>query len=348
MSILVTGGCGYIGSHTVLRLLEEGQDVIVVDNLVNSHKDIIDRINAICGNNAELYIFDICNAEDLRNLFQRCRNEKRDINTVIHFAGLKSVGESTKIPLEYYCNNLISSLNLYKVMDEFNCHHLIFSSSAAVYGIPSSIPVSESDPVGRVTNAYARTKLMIEGVLQDLYRADPRWNIAILRYFNPVGAHPSGIIGENPEGIPNNLVPYICKVAAGELEYVHVFGADYPTPDGTGVRDYIHVMDLAEGHLAALWKSRSSPGLHIWNLGTGQGYSVLELIHAFEKVCGFPIPYKIDKRRPGDVAICCADISKAERELGWRCRYSLEAMMRDAWNWQKHSLIDYSASDKRG
>jgi len=341
MSILVTGGCGYIGSHTVLRLLEEGQDVIVVDNLVNSYEESLLRVAHICGRKAEFHNLDVCDEQGLRILFQMYREQGRSIDAVIHFAGLKAVGESTKIPLAYYRNNLISTLALVKVMEEFGCRRLVFSSSATVYGNPRKLPITEDAPTGGVTNAYGRSKLIIEEMLQDIHAADSAWNIALLRYFNPVGAHESGLIGEDPQGIPNNLVPYISKVAAGTLEKVSVFGGDYPTPDGTGVRDYIHVMDLAEGHLAALKKLTSDPGLCIYNLGTGQGYSVLEMVHAFEKACGHDIPYAITARRPGDIAACCADASKAWRELGWKTTRSLDEMMRDSWNWQKNNPNGY-------
>jgi len=342
MSILVTGGCGYIGSHTVLRLLETGYDVIVVDNLVNSHEEALNRVSSICGRKAEFHQLDVCQDGDLRALFQDYRDKGRPIEAAIHFAGLKAVGESTKLPLTYYRNNLISTLSLVQVMEEFNCRRLVFSSSATVYGVPEKLPLTEESPTGGVTNPYGRTKSMIEDILRDIHNADPAWNIALLRYFNPVGAHESGLIGEDPQGIPNNLVPFISKVAAGTLECVSVYGGDYPTPDGTGVRDYIHVMDLAEGHLAALRKLAEHPGLCVYNLGTGQGYSVLEMIHAFEKACGHPIPYVITERRPGDIATCCADASKAERELGWKAQHSLDEMMRDSWNWQKNNPKGYA------
>jgi len=341
MSILVTGGCGYIGSHTVLRLLEEGQDVIVADNLVNSHEDSLQRVAQICGRQAEFHKLDVCDEESLRALFQTCRDLGRPIEAAIHFAGLKAVGESTRIPLTYYRNNLISTLSLLKVMEEFDCKRLVFSSSATVYGNPAKLPITEDMPSGGVTNAYGRSKLIIEKMLQDICTADPTWDVALLRYFNPVGAHESGLIGEAPQGIPNNLVPYISRVAAGTLEKVSVYGGDYPTPDGTGVRDYIHVMDLAEGHLAALTKLTEHLGLCIYNLGTGQGYSVLEMIRAFEKACGHAIPYAITERRPGDIAACCADASKAWRELGWKTTRGLDEMMRDSWNWQKKNPMGY-------
>lgn len=343
MSILVTGGCGYIGSHTVLRLLECGEDVIVVDNLVNSHVMALQRVARICGKAPAFHQLDVCDGAALRAVFQEYAGAGRGITSVIHFAGLKAVGESVRIPLEYYRNNLVSTLTLVETMRDYSCTCLVFSSSATVYGTPARIPITEDCPVGGLTNPYGRTKLMIEEILRDMQRADSRWDIALLRYFNPVGAHPSGEIGEDPQGIPNNLVPYISKVAAGSLKEISVFGNDYPTPDGTGVRDYIHVMDLAEGHLAALRKLRENPGLCVYNLGTGQGYSVLDMIHAFEKACGHSLPYRIAPRRPGDIPVCCADPAKAERELGWKARYTLEDMMRDAWNWQSRNPYGYTA-----
>ena len=341
MSIILTGGCGYIGSHTALCLLEEGYDVIVIDNLVNSQEESLKRVAQICGRRAEFHRLDVRDEQALRILFQMCREQDRAVEAVIHFAALKSVNESTRIPLSYYHNNVINTLTLVKVMEEFGCRRLIFSSSATVYGVPEKLPITEETPTGEVTNAYGRSKLIIEEMLKDIYAADPSWNISLLRYFNPVGAHKSGLIGENPLGIPNNLVPYISRVATGTLEKVFVFGCDYPTPDGTGVRDYIHVMDLAEGHLAALKKLDKHHGLCIYNLGTGQGYSVLEIIHAFEKACGHNIPYTITERRPGDIASCCADASKALRELGWKTKRGLEEMMRDSWNWQKNNPYGY-------
>lgn len=341
MSILVTGGCGYIGSHTVLRLLESGEEVIVADNLVNSHVVALERVARLCGRQPAFHQLDVCDGDALRALFQQYADAGSAIEAVIHFAGLKAVGESVRIPLEYYRNNIVSTLTLISVMQAFSCKRVVFSSSATVYGTPASIPITEECPVGGITNPYGRTKLMIEEILRDVYGADDCWDIALLRYFNPVGAHPSGQIGEDPQGIPNNLVPYISKVASGALREISVFGNDYPTPDGTGVRDYIHVMDLAEGHLAALRKLREHPGLCIYNLGTGRGYSVLEMIHAFEKACGHRLPYRIAPRRSGDIAICCADPAKAERELGWKARYTLEDMMRDAWNWQSRNPHGY-------
>jgi UDP-glucose 4-epimerase len=335
MSILVTGGCGFIGSHTVLVLLEAGYHVIVADNLINSYKTSLERVTQLTGKDILFYQIDVCNASELERIFQTQQDSGNAIDTVIHFAGLKSVGESTKLPLKYYSNNLSSTFSLLQVMEKFNCKSFIFSSSATVYGNPASVPITEDFPVGGVTNPYGRTKLMIEDILRDMYAADPTWDIALLRYFNPVGAHPSGLLGENPQGIPNNLVPYISQVASGVLQCVSVFGNDYPTSDGTGVRDYIHVMDLASGHLAALRKLQQHPGLCTYNLGTGQGYSVLEMIHAFEKACGQSIPYTIAPRRPGDIAACWADTAKAKRELGWEASFGLDEMMRDAWNWQK-------------
>lgn len=341
MSILLTGGCGYIGSHTALCLLQEGYDVIVIDNLVNSHEESLRRVAQICGRKAEFHKLDVRDEQALRILFQLHLEQGRPIEAVIHFAALKSVGESIKIPLSYYHNNLINTLTLVRVMEEFECRRLIFSSSATVYGTPEKLPITEETPTGRVTNAYGRSKLIIEEMLQDIYAADTSWDIILLRYFNPAGAHESGYIGEHPQGIPNNLVPYISMVAAGTLKKLSVFGNDYPTPDGTGIRDYIHVMDLAEGHLAALKKLDTHCGLRIYNLGTGHGYSVLEMIHAFEKACGHTIPYIVTERRHGDIASCYTDASKALRELGWKPKRGLEEMMRDSWNWQKNNPQGY-------
>lgn len=341
MPILITGGCGYIGSHTVLRLLEEGKDVIVVDNLSNSYEESLERVSQICGRDVAFHNMDVCDKDGLRALFQHYSDQGSPIEAVIHFAGFKAVGESARIPLAYYRNNLISTLTLISIMEEFNCRRLVFSSSATVYGDPVHIPITEDAPTGCVTNAYGRSKLIIEEMLQDIYAADPAWDMALLRYFNPVGAHESGLIGEDSRGIPNNLVPCIGKAASGIMDQVSVFGGDYPTPDGTAVRDYIHVMDLAEGHLATLKKLDDHPGLCIYNLGTGKGYSVLEMIHAFEKACGHSIPYTITERRPGDIAVCYADASKAYCELHWKTTRDIEEMMRDHWNWQRKNPHGY-------
>ncbi|MCR5623743.1 MAG: UDP-glucose 4-epimerase GalE, partial [Lachnospiraceae bacterium] len=300
MKVLVTGGAGFIGSHTCLVLLENGAEVVVVDNLVNSSKESLERVKKITGKDLKFYEVDMLSEKELDDIF-----EKENVDSVIHFAGLKAVGESCQIPLRYFDNNLKSTLNLLNSMKKHNVHNIVFSSSATVYGKPDSVPIREDFPLS-VSNPYGRTKLIIEDMLRDIYKADDTLNIALLRYFNPIGAHESGLIGEDPNGIPNNLVPYVAKVAAGKLECINVFGDDYDTPDGTGVRDYIHVMDLAEAHFAALKKLEENPGLVTYNLGTGIGYSVLDIIHAFEKACGKELPYKITARRPGDIDECYA------------------------------------------
>ena len=313
-NILVTGGAGFIGSHTVIELLNAGYNVIVLDNLVNSSRESLERVKKITGRSVKFYEDDLLDMEALQNIF-----EKENISSVIHFAGLKAVGESCEIPLAYFNNNITGTINLLVAMEKYNVKSLVFSSSATVYGKPESVPIREDFPLS-VSNPYGRTKLMIEDMLRDIYKADTSWDIALLRYFNPIGAHESGEIGESPNGIPNNLLPYVAKVATGELEAVNVFGDDYDTPDGTGVRDYIHVADLAEGHIKALEKLSTHPGLVTYNLGTGKGYSVLEIIHNFEKACGKEIPYKITERRPGDIDMCYADPEKAKKELGWEAR----------------------------
>lgn len=327
-NILVTGGAGFIGSHTVVELLNAGYGVVVIDNLANSNRESLERVKKITGKSVKFYQDDLLDIDALQNIF-----EKEDISSVIHFAGLKAVGESCKIPLSYFNNNITGTINLLMVMEKYNVKSLVFSSSATVYGKPESVPISEDFPLS-VSNPYGRTKLIIEDMLRDIYKADTSWNIALLRYFNPIGAHESGEIGENPNGIPNNLLPYVSKVAIGELETVNVFGNDYDTPDGTGVRDYIHVVDLAEGHIKALEKLTSNPGLVTYNLGTGKGYSVLEIIHNFEKACGKKIPYKITKRRPGDIDMCYANPEKARKELGWEAKRDIDRMCEDAWRWQ--------------
>ena len=327
-NILVTGGAGFIGSHTVIELLNAGYNVIVLDNLVNSSRESLERVKKITGKSVKFYEDDLLDMEALQNIF-----EKENISSVIHFAGLKAVGESCEIPLAYFNNNITGTINLLMAMEKYNVKSLVFSSSATVYGKPESVPIREDFPLS-VSNPYGRTKLIIEDMLRDIYKADASWDIALLRYFNPIGAHESGEIGESPNGIPNNLLPYVAKVAAGELEVVNVFGDDYDTPDGTGVRDYIHVMDLAEGHIKALEKLSLHPGLVTYNLGTGKGYSVLELIHNFEKACGKEIPYKITDRRPGDIDICYADPGKAKKELGWEAKRDIDKMCEDAWRWQ--------------
>ncbi len=329
MAILVTGGAGYIGSHTTIELLERGNEVVIVDNLVNSKLEALNRIRKISGKAFKFYQIDVCDKENLRKVFK-----ENNIECVIHFAGLKAVGESVSIPMEYYKNNLISTLSLVDVMKEFNVKNLIFSSSATVYGYQEIVPIKETASLS-ATNPYGRTKLFIEYMLKDLYKSDNSWNIALLRYFNPIGAHPSGLIGEDPNGIPNNLCPYITQVAIGKLPFLRIFGSDYDTKDGTGVRDYIHVCDLAHGHICAIDKLKSNPGLVIYNLGTGVGYSVLDILHAFNKAVGRELPYQIVERRPGDIAICYADPTKAYEEMGFKTTRTLEDMARDSWNWQK-------------
>ena len=337
MHILVTGGAGYIGSHTCVQLLEAGYEVTVIDNLANSSKESIKRVEEITGKKINFYEKDLLNKEDLRQIFK-----ENKFDAAIHFAGLKAVGESVALPLKYYQTNLISTLNLCEIMSEFGVKKLVFSSSATVYGKPKSVPIKEDFPLS-CTNPYGRTKLMIEEILRDLAVADSEWDIAILRYFNPVGAHPSGKIGEDPKDIPNNLLPYVAQTAIGKREYVHVFGNDYDTPDGTGVRDYIHVDDLANGHLCALRKISNPVGVVTYNLGTGNGYSVLDMIKAFSKACGHDVPYKIEARRPGDIDSCYADPSFAKAEIGFEATKNLEDMCRDAWNWQSQNPNGYNS-----
>lgn len=331
MSILVTGGAGYIGSHTTIELLEAGYEVIVVDNFSNSSSDVIRRIENITNKSVTVYSIDLLDKEALNDVFNQ-----HHISAVIHFAGFKAVGESVALPLKYYQNNILSTLNLCELMDKHDVYHLIFSSSATVYGIPQELPLTEESPLNTL-NPYGRTKLMTEEILGDLVIANPQWKIASLRYFNPVGAHPSGEIGEQPNGIPNNLMPYITQVASGTLEELKVFGGDYLTKDGTGVRDYIHVVDLAKGHLKALENIEKITGIEPFNLGTGQGYSVLEVIRAFEEASGTKINYKIVDRRPGDAAECYADPGKALDVLSWKAKYNLLEMCSDAWNWEMNS-----------
>ena len=326
MNILVTGGCGYIGSHTCCELLNKGHNVIIIDNLSNSKKEVVNYIKEITGHDVTLYIGDVCDKDLLRKIF----NENK-IDSVIHFAGYKAVGESVKLPLKYYRNNLDSTLSLCEVMSEFDCKNLVFSSSATVYGIPKKLPIKEDFPLS-TTNPYGTTKLMIERILKDLYTSDNTWHIALLRYFNPIGAHSSGLLGEDPNGIPNNLMPYIVKVATGELECLSIFGDDYDTKDGTGVRDYIHVVDLALGHIAAIEKIDKEPGVYTYNLGTGVGYSVLELVKTFSKVNNIIVNYKIAPRRPGDIAECYADTTKASDELHWHATKTIEDMCKDSYN----------------
>lgn len=336
--ILVTGGAGYIGSHAVLTLLEAGFQVVVLDNLCNSSVASLVRVARICGGKDLIFIEgDIRDAQLLDSLFAAHK-----ISVVLHFAGLKAVGESIQRPLEYYENNVAGSVRLCQAMARANVFRLVFSSSATVYGEPAQMPIREDFPTGVPTNPYGRSKLMVEEILADMTVSDPRWSIALLRYFNPVGAHSSGLIGEDPNGIPNNLLPYISQVAVGRLKELAVFGGDYPTQDGTGVRDYIHVVDLADGHLKALQAIKCRSGLHVWNLGTGKGYSVLEMLRAFEKASGRTIPFQVVPRRPGDIAECWADSSKAERELGWKARRSLADMMADTWRWQSNNPQGYA------
>ncbi|WJQ00215.1 UDP-glucose 4-epimerase GalE [Geobacillus stearothermophilus] len=335
MTILVTGGAGYIGSHTCVELLNAGYDIVVVDSFCNSKAEALKRVSEITGKEFPIYNVDLLQKEELETVFS-----EHEIEAVIHFAGLKAVGESVAIPLRYYHNNITGTLMLCEVMQAYGVKKMVFSSSATVYGIPERVPISEDFPL-KATNPYGRTKLMIEEILRDLYASDNSWSIALLRYFNPIGAHPSGRIGEDPNGIPNNLMPYITQVAVGKLKELYVFGNDYPTVDGTGVRDYIHVVDLAIGHVKALEKVMNTTGVEAYNLGTGRGYSVLELISAFEKVTGIKIPYKIVGRRPGDVAICYADPTKAKEELGWVATRGIEEMCRDAWRWQSNNPNGY-------
>ncbi|AMB85443.1 UDP-glucose 4-epimerase [Pseudomonas agarici] len=327
--VLVTGGAGYIGSHTTLALLESEYDVIVLDNLCNSSQESLRRVELLCGKSPEFIHGDVRDQALLDNLFA-----SHQINAVLHFAGLKSVGESVREPLDYYDNNVAGSLTLCQAMAHAGVFRLVFSSSATVYGEPTQMPISEDFPTGVPTNPYGRSKLMVEELLQDLAKSEPRWSIALLRYFNPVGAHPSGMIGEAPNGLPNNLLPYVSQVAIGKLKQLSVFGADYPTQDGTGVRDYIHVQDLAEGHLSALAAIVQKTGVNIWNLGTGVGYSVLEMIQAFEQASGRVISYQVVERRPGDIAECWADPKKAAHELNWKAKRGLQEMMTDTWRWQ--------------
>jgi len=333
--ILVTGGAGYIGSHTVVQLLEHGHDVLIFDNFSNSSPAVLERIKTITGRAPGLIRGDIRDAESLRHAFSEF-----PISAVIHFAGLKAVGESVEQPLRYYDNNVVGSLRLFEAMAAANVNQLVFSSSATVYGDPASVPIREDFPLS-ATNPYGRSKLMIEEMLRDIAHAQPAWKIALLRYFNPVGAHPSGSIGEDPQGIPNNLLPYIAQVAVGRRTELNVFGNDYPTPDGTGVRDYIHVLDLAAGHLAALNALKSNTGVLTVNLGTGCGYSVLEVIQAFEKASGRPVPYRIAPRRPGDIASCYADPSHAKALLGFEARRGIDEMCADAWRWQENNPMGY-------
>ena len=330
MKILVTGGAGFIGTHTLIELDAAGHEMVVVDNLINSNRESLRRVAQIIGKEIPFYQTDIRDCDGLNKIF-----EKHSFDSCIHFAGLKAVGESVQKPLEYYENNMSGTFVLLDVMRNHGCKNIIFSSSATVYGNPAVIPITEECPKGHCTNPYGQTKSMLEEVLTDVQKADPEWNVVLLRYFNPIGAHPSGLIGENPNGIPNNLMPYITQVAIGKREKLGIFGNDYDTPDGTGVRDYIHVVDLAKGHVCALKAIERKCGLAIYNLGTGHGYSVLDVVKAFEKVNGVAVPYTIMPRRAGDIATCYSAPNKAEKELGWKAQYGIEEMCRDSWNWQR-------------
>lgn len=327
MKILVTGGAGYIGSHTVVELMQEGHEVVIVDNFYNSKPEALDNITKITGKRPVFYEIDCCDEAAMEKVFQ-----EHQIDGAIHFAGYKAVGESVQKPMEYYQNNLMSTLVLCQLLRKYDCKNLIFSSSATVYGNPHTVPIQEDFPLGPTTNPYGTTKLMIENILRDIYISDDQWNIVLLRYFNPIGAHESGLLGEDPNGIPNNLVPYISKVAVGELECLGVFGNDYDTPDGTGVRDYIHVVDLAKGHVKALKKLSDDHGVYTYNLGTGHGYSVLDIVKAYEKANDVKINYEIKPRRAGDIATCYADPKKAREELGWVAEKTLEDMCKDAYH----------------
>ena len=333
MAILLTGGTGYIGSHTAIELLNAGEEIVIVDNLSNSKIEMVDKIKNISKKDFRFYEADFTKKEDVENIFK----SEGNIDVVVHFAGLKAVGESCSIPVSYYRNNIDSTLTLLEVMKQYNCQKIVFSSSATVYGSPKTVPIKEDFPL-HTTNPYGTTKLFIEMILQDVAKADPEWSVMLLRYFNPIGAHESGEIGENPNGIPNNLMPYINLVAVGKLDHLNVFGNDYDTPDGTGVRDYIHVVDLALGHLKAVEKARTTEGILIYNLGTGKGYSVLDIVHAFENANNLTIKYEIAPRRPGDIAICYADPTKAKEELGWVAERDLEQMCRDSWRFAEKNL----------
>ncbi len=335
MKILVTGGAGYIGSHTCVELLNAGYEIVVLDNLYNSSEKCLDVVKDITGKDFPFYKVDLLDKDGVMKVFS-----ENEIDAVIHFAGLKAVGESTTMPITYYDNNITGTLHLLQAMEEYNVNNIVFSSSATIYGDPETVPIMESDNKGDkilTTNPYGTTKLFIERILTDAQKANPKLSVTILRYFNPIGAHKSGRIGEDPKGIPNNLLPYVAQVAVGKLEKVHVFGDDYPTVDGTGVRDYIHVVDLADGHVKAIDKRSGVPGVHIYNLGTGNGYSVLQVIKAFADACGKDLPYQIDPRRPGDIAECFADPKKAHDELLWEAKRGITEMCEDAWRWQSNN-----------
>ena len=340
MKILVTGGAGYIGSHTCVELLNNDYEVVVVDNLYNSCEEALHRVEKITGKTLTFYEGDLLDKALMEKIFEKERPE-----AVIHFAGYKAVGESVQKPIEYYHNNITGTLILCDVMRNYDCKKIVFSSSATVYGDPAFVPITEDCPKGKITNPYGQTKSMIEQILTDIQVSDPEWNVTLLRYFNPIGAHSSGLIGEDPNGIPNNLVPYIARVAVGKLEKLGVFGNDYDTPDGTGVRDYIHVVDLAAGHVQAL--RHMKPGVSIYNLGTGQGYSVLDVVKAYSKACGKEIPYEIKPRRAGDIATCYSDPSKAKKELGWEAKYGIEEMCRDSYHWQSMNPDGYQTGKEQ-
>ncbi len=338
MAILVTGGAGYIGSHTCVELLNAGYEVVVVDNLYNSSPKSLERVEQITGKKVTFYEVDLLDRDALNEIF-----EKETIEAVIHFAGLKAVGESVAKPLEYYHNNITGTLILCDVMRNHGVKSIVFSSSATVYGDPAFVPITEECPKGNPTNPYGQSKSMLEQILMDLHVSDPEWNVILLRYFNPIGAHKSGLIGEDPKGIPNNLVPYIAQVAVGKRACLGVFGNDYKTHDGTGVRDYIHVVDLAIGHVKAIKKIEQKDGIHIYNLGTGNGYSVLDVLHAYEKACGKELPYEIKARRPGDIDACYAEPTKAYNELGWKAERGIEEMCEDSWRWQSNNPDGYNS-----
>lgn len=336
MRILVTGGAGYIGSHTCVELLEANHEIVVVDNLSNSRFEALRRVQKLTGKSLDFHRTDLLDAAGLARVFG-----EKPVDAVVHFAALKAVGESVEKPLEYYWNNVAGTLRLLEVMRQHGCQNLVYSSSCTVYGEPTKVPLTEDDPTAAAQSPYGWSKLMTEQIMRDVYAGDPRWNFALLRYFNPVGAHPSGKIGEDPHGIPNNLMPYITQVAVGRLEKLRVFGHDYPTHDGTGIRDYIHVMDLAEAHVRAVEQLSENPGVVTYNLGTGRGSSVLDVIHAFEQATGQKIPYELVDRRPGDVVAAYADPSKAQKQLGWVAKYDLADMCRDGWNWQQKNPRGY-------
>ena len=340
MKILVTGGAGYIGSHTCVELLDAGHEVVIVDNLYNASRKAVERIAEITGKTPVFYQTDLCDRKALESVF-----EAHDFDAVIHFAGYKAVGESVEKPIEYYSNNLNGTLTLTDLMRRHGVKKIIFSSSATVYGDPAFVPITEECPKGVCTNPYGWTKWMLEQILTDIQTSDPEWSVILLRYFNPIGAHRSGKIGEDPKGIPNNLLPYVAQVAIGRLKELGVFGNDYPTPDGTGVRDYIHVVDLARGHVQALKKFSEAPAVRVYNLGTGHGYSVMDIVKAFEKACGHPIPYSIKPRRAGDIATCYCDPGKAKAELGWEAAYGIDEMCADSWRWQSMNPEGYGSQE---